>query len=54
MPISINVSRMHVYQDHFISRIKKLTDKYNIKPELIPLEITESAFTNEENSLSER
>ena len=51
VPISINVSRMHVYQDHFISRIKKLTDKYNIKPELIPLEITESAFTNEENSL---
>lgn len=51
VPISINVSRMHVYQDRFISRIKELTDKYNIKPELIPLEITESAFTNEENSL---
>lgn len=51
VPISINVSRMHVYQENFIERIKKLTDKYGVNPELIPLEITESAFTSEENSL---
>ena len=51
VPISINVSRMHVYQENFTLRIKELTDKYNISPQLIPLEITESAFTSEENSL---
>ncbi len=51
VPISINVSRMHVYQENFIERLRVLTDKYGISPELIPLEITESAFTSEENSL---
>ena len=51
VPISINVSRMHVYQEDFIDRIKKITSKYDINPKLIPLEITESAFTSEESSL---
>lgn len=51
VPISINVSRMHVYQENFIENMIKLTDKYGISPEFIPLEITESAFTSEENSL---
>ncbi len=51
VPISINVSRMHVYQEDFIQRVKKITDRYDIDPKLIPLEITESAFTSEESSL---
>ena len=42
---------MHVYQEDFIDRIKKITSKYDINPKLIPLEITESAFTSEESSL---
>lgn len=51
VPISVNVSRMHVYQREFTENVRKLAKEYNVSPQLIPLEITESAFTNEENSL---
>lgn len=46
VPISINVSRAHLSMGNFISRLMKLIKKYDIKTELIELELTESVFTD--------
>lgn len=46
VPISINVSRLHLNDENFIRDIKRLVDKYNIPYHLIELEITESIFLN--------
>lgn len=51
VPISVNVSRMHVYQEKFTENLKNMAGEYGIDPKYIPLEITESAFTKEEGSL---
>lgn len=47
VPISINVSRLHTYQTDFIAILNQLTRAYQISPELIPLEVTESVFTED-------
>lgn len=44
IPISLNVSRLHLNDTDFIPRLKKLTQKYNIPTSLIELELTESIF----------
>lgn len=43
-PISVNVSRVNMYNPKIVDIIKGLTDKYNIPPELLNLELTESAY----------
>lgn len=48
VPISVNVSRMHVYHGTFTKYLCRLVEKFNISPEYIPLEVTESAFTEKE------
>lgn len=45
-PVSINVSRASLYFDHIVERYTKILQKYNIKTEYVPLEITESATVN--------
>ena len=45
-PISINVSRASLYFDHIVEHYTKILQKYNIKTEYVPLEITESATIN--------
>jgi len=42
-PISVNVSRVNMYNPHLVSQICGLTDKYGIPPRLLNLELTESA-----------
>ena len=44
VPVSVNVSRIHVYQKDFIEVICGLSQKYNVSPSLIKLELTENAF----------
>ncbi len=46
--ISINVSKEHFANEHFIDEYAKITDKYKLDRSKIDIEITESA-TNEEN-----
>ena len=41
VPISVNVSRMHVYQEKFTENLKNMAGEYGIDPKYIPLEITE-------------
>jgi len=45
-PISINVSRASLYFDHIVERYVKILQKYHIKTDYVPLEITESATIN--------
>lgn len=43
-PISVNMSRISLYNPHITEIMKKLVKKYNIKPEWMQLEVTESAY----------
>lgn len=53
IPISVNFSRVHLYNNTFISRIKELIVQYGVPPKYIEIEITESAiFDNLETILS--
>ncbi len=48
IPISVNVSRIHLYAlDRFWNALDKLTKKYPIPPSLITFELTESAYIQE-------
>lgn len=44
VPISINISRMHVYDRRFRERLVELQEEYQVPPEYVPLELTESGF----------
>ena len=47
MPISVNVSKVHLASQHFTSQLKALVEKYNIPPCLLELELTESVFIDD-------
>lgn len=42
--ISVNMSRIHLYQDDLREHMKQLSEKYELEPNTIELEITESIF----------
>lgn len=46
IPISVNVSRMHLKDDFFIDILNRLTETYNIPKHLLEIEITESSDVN--------
>ncbi len=50
---SINQSKRHLENDNYVSRLKSIVNKYNIPPELIELEITETAATDNVEKLVE-
>lgn len=52
-PVSMNVSRNHINTNDFIDRFMTLVNNYEIPLELIELEITESAFIENEDTLIE-
>jgi len=43
-PVSVNVSRVNMYNPNLVELITGLVRKYDISPELLNLEITESAY----------
>lgn len=51
MPISMNISRMSLYNPRLSDEIIALVEKYNVPPRLIKLEITESAYTDNPSQL---
>ena len=51
VPISINLSRLHLYQPDAIEKIEGLVKKYEIEPSQIVFEITESAVLDDKKSL---
>lgn len=46
VPISVNVSRVDFYFDDIAKHFTDLLEKYRLTPDLISVEITESAFTD--------
>ena len=51
LPVSINVSRMHFNDNGFCGKLRALTDKYHLPRHLLELELTESAFFENEKIL---
>ncbi len=45
-PISVNISRVSMYNPRIVEEIYDLTVKYNIPPKYFQLELTESAYTD--------
>lgn len=45
-PVSVNVSRVDFYSTQLVNIIEKLVNKYRLPRELLELEITESAYTD--------
>lgn len=44
VPVSVNFSRVHIYNPNFTAELKQIFDKYHIPAHYIELEITESAM----------
>jgi diguanylate cyclase (GGDEF)-like protein len=52
VPISVNVSRIHMLKNDFITHLVEIVRRYRIDPGLIELELTESVFiANEEDAI---
>lgn len=51
--LSVNVSRMDIREIGFFSYMKNLVEKYELPPEMLRLEITESAYMDEPEQLIE-
>lgn len=45
IPISVNVSRLHLNDPEFCAKMIALSEKYRFPPHLLEMEITESAYT---------
>lgn len=52
-PISLNVSRGHMRDEHFMEKFTALMDKYNVPYDSIELEITESIFMEDKEVLKQ-
>ncbi len=50
-PISLNVSRSHIQNKNFIHQFTELINEYNVPVELIELEVTESMFVEDRETL---
>lgn len=51
VPISVNISRMHFFDNAFREKLVMLSAEYNVPPQLVALELTESAFLNNADSI---
>lgn len=45
VPISVNFSRLHVYEEDCAQRISRLADQYSLPHSLVEIELTETALT---------
>lgn len=48
LPISINISRIHAYDEELVDTLKNLSAGFLVPPSLVPLELTESAYSDQE------
>ena len=51
IPISVNVSRLHIGNTDLVAELSHLVDKYQIDPGNLELEITETLFTEDTDTL---
>ena len=54
LPVSVNISRDDFDTTNVVKEITAITDKYGVDRDLIIIEITESAISNDENVLKEQ
>lgn len=54
VPVSINVSRLHAYDTQLAENLIRLREKYDIPAGYVPLELTESAFLEDEEGMYQR
>ena len=53
LPVSVNVSRIDIRDKKIRQKLSSLVEKYGISPKMLRLEITESAYLTETESLKE-
>lgn len=53
VPISMNVSRCHLSDEHFVEKLEELVEKYGVPKEYVEIEITESIFDREDSTAVE-
>lgn len=53
LPISVNISRIDLFDEKIVETIEKIVKDNNIKPSNLLLEITESAYNNETDQIVE-
>lgn len=51
VPLSVNVSRLHLFDENFCTKMMALCRHHEIPPHLLQLEITESAYTESPQDL---
>ena len=54
VPVSINVSRLHAYDTQLAENLIRLREMYDIPAGYVPLELTESAFLEDEEGMYQR
>lgn len=53
VPVSMNLSRLHLYHPGIVEKIQEITQEFDIQPNELVFEITESAFMDEKENLNE-
>ena len=51
IPFSVNMSRMDIYAIDVVEKFKELVDKYEIDPKYLEIEITESAYAEDDDKI---
>lgn len=51
VPVSVNFSRNHLYDDRFLEKLTDLVKRHGVSPQMIEVEFTESAFLEGEERL---
>ena len=51
VPVSVNVSRVHAFDKSFCDTLCRLSQRYQVDPSYVPLELTESAFLWDEQGM---
>ena len=53
VPVSVNVSRIDMYDPYFVERVHGIVEKNGLKPAELLLEVTESAYTEDSKQIIE-
>lgn len=52
VPVSVNLSQLQFYNLHFIEEYRGILEKYDVSPEYVQLELTETTLFSEESILN--
>lgn len=52
--VAVNFSRRHIYEDDFVERLCTTVSEYDVPRKMIEVEITESAFVDQSEKITER